>query len=563
LRTELNKRILDLFKENFEKNGEIERIVHHAKAANANELVVHYAPVAAKQAAKLGAHLQASKLYLTAIEYYEGGDTAALALFYESYAFECYLSNQIKEAIIYTGKLLHLIENDFDKERKGNSLRLLSRLWWLDGNKVKAETYAIEAVDLLKNEPSSTAKAMTLSNMSQLKMLSDEIEECIFWGEKAVEMSKELGSEKVLCHALNNIGTALSRVQSSREKGNKLLEQSLEIALNNSFHEDVARAYTNLGSSAVIMKDYVFAREILEAGIEYGEEKDLNSWTMFLSSELARLNLETGLWDQAYKIAERVLHDETQGRLSRTEALVVLAKIKMRKGSGDPLPLFIDAKKMAIQIEELPSMIPVLTGLLEYEWINNTKVIDEETLELAITLVQQKGNIYENSEFAFWLLKARNRTIQLKEFFEGYQTDNAPDINKSAALWKSIGNPYQQALILFNGNLENQRQALEILDKMGATVIFEKMKFVMRSLGIKKLPRGIRRTTRANTANLTLRELDVLQLLKQGLQNKEIGERLFISAKTVDHHISSILFKLDVNSRTKAVRQAMELELIK
>jgi DNA-binding NarL/FixJ family response regulator len=57
--------------------------------------------------------------------------------------------------------------------------------------------------------------------------------------------------------------------------------------------------------------------------------------------------------------------------------------------------------------------------------------------------------------------------------------------------------------------------------------------------------------------------MDVLALLKDGLQNKEIAAKLFISAKTVDHHISSILFKLDVNSRVKAVHEAIKLELIK
>jgi len=51
-------------------------------------------------------------------------------------------------------------------------------------------------------------------------------------------------------------------------------------------------------------------------------------------------------------------------------------------------------------------------------------------------------------------------------------------------------------------------------------------------------------------------------LLKEGLQNKEIASKLFISAKTVEHHISSILFKLDVNSRSKAVREAVRLEII-
>lgn len=85
----------------------------------------------------------------------------------------------------------------------------------------------------------------------------------------------------------------------------------------------------------------------------------------------------------------------------------------------------------------------------------------------------------------------------------------------------------------------------------------------MRASGIKSIPRGIRKSTKSNPANLTDREVGVLQLLKDGLQNKEIAAQLFISPKTVDHHISSILFKLDVNSRTKAVQQASRLEIIK
>ena len=84
----------------------------------------------------------------------------------------------------------------------------------------------------------------------------------------------------------------------------------------------------------------------------------------------------------------------------------------------------------------------------------------------------------------------------------------------------------------------------------------------MRNSGIKSIPRGMRTSTRSNAANLTGRELEVLQLLKEGLPNKEIAGRLFISAKTVDHHISAILYKLDVKSRAKAVNEAIQMDII-
>ena len=78
-----------------------------------------------------------------------------------------------------------------------------------------------------------------------------------------------------------------------------------------------------------------------------------------------------------------------------------------------------------------------------------------------------------------------------------------------------------------------------------------------------KNPRGLRQSTKENPAQLTNRELEVLQLLNKGVQNKEIAESLFIAPKTVDHHISSILFKLDVNSRSKAVSEALRLHILK
>ena len=78
--------------------------------------------------------------------------------------------------------------------------------------------------------------------------------------------------------------------------------------------------------------------------------------------------------------------------------------------------------------------------------------------------------------------------------------------------------------------------------------------------------------TRAVTSNsengadrleeLTAREVDVLRLMAEGLGNKEIAARLGISDHTVKFHISSILAKLSVSSRTEAVTQGIRMGLI-
>lgn len=61
---------------------------------------------------------------------------------------------------------------------------------------------------------------------------------------------------------------------------------------------------------------------------------------------------------------------------------------------------------------------------------------------------------------------------------------------------------------------------------------------------------------------LTERETEVLRLMAQGLQNKEIASRLIISERTVKFHVSAILAKLGAGNRTEAVALAHQLGLV-
>ena len=562
-RITLNKMILDLFLESFEKKGEIERIVHYAKNANENEVVFKYAPVAARNAACTGAHIEASKLFLTAIEYSSGRSMDELVTYYEEYAYECYLTNQIKEAIIYQGKALNTWKKNKNTERISYSLRFLSRMWWLDSNTKQAESFAAEAIEVLDNQPSSAVKAMAFSNMSQLKMLCDQNMESLTWGEKAIAVAEEVDDKEVLSHALNNVGSVKMLIASSRERGVELLQQSLEIALKNSFHEHAARAYSNLGSIAVKLKDYVFAKKILDEGIQYCEDRDLYSWVLNMLSLKSFVKLETGEWNEAYTIADNLIKNEDKPRAFKISALLVAAKINFRSAKGDAAPLLQRAKTEAFKTMELQRIIPTLITLLEYEWLTGKPQMETEDLDRVINRIDQSIYAAENSELAFWLFKARNQRLTLKDTHKGYDLNGLANIRKSAAIWRTAGCAYTEAFLLFEGSEEDKKNALLIFQRLGASAIAEKIKMEMRSGGIKKIPRGIRESTKSNPAQLTNRELDILQLLQHAVQNKEIAGTLFISPKTVDHHISNILFKLDVNSRAKAVAEAIRLGILK
>jgi DNA-binding NarL/FixJ family response regulator len=125
--------------------------------------------------------------------------------------------------------------------------------------------------------------------------------------------------------------------------------------------------------------------------------------------------------------------------------------------------------------------------------------------------------------------------------------------------------PYEQSLLASRVRLEMSRllvdedkagaitwarAALASFERMGATQDIVNATQLLRQLGV------VARQGQPAFDTLTDREAEVLPLLAQGLTNREIAEKLVISAKTVEHHVSQILAKLGARSRAEAVALA-------
>jgi DNA-binding CsgD family transcriptional regulator len=130
----------------------------------------------------------------------------------------------------------------------------------------------------------------------------------------------------------------------------------------------------------------------------------------------------------------------------------------------------------------------------------------------------------------------------------------------AAASWDERGCPYEAARARAEGDDEEAlRAALATFEQLGARPMAALTARRLREMGAHAIPRGPRPATRVNPAHLTEREVEVLALIVAGYRNAEIAERLYLSPKTVEHHVGNVLAKLGVHSRHEAVAAAARL----
>lgn len=551
---EMHATVLGLLRSGRPRPELLARLAHHAEEAGDAAAVLEYAPGAGEVAAGLRSHREAAAQYGRALRFAAGADAETHASLLERYCYECHLIDHMQEAIKSVEEAVRLRRQLNQPIAVGEDLVLMSRMHWVGGHREEAERAATAALEVLEALPPGPELARAYSTQSQLGMLANDLERAVSWGARAIELAGKLGDTGTLVHALNNVGTA--RLLSDDAGGEELLLESLRLAKEEGLEADVTRALGNLSGAESERLEYAHAREYLEQGITYAEEHDLYSDVLCLRATRADYQFKEGDWDAAAAEGRSLIEERQVARISRATALMILGRVKTRRGEDGAAPLLDEALELARGIDELQYLAPAAAALAEAAWFggrsSEIKDIVKSTLDLALKL----RNPLAIGELSFWAWKAGALGRVSDVAVAPYRMQIEGDWQRAAERWDDVGFPYEAAYARLDGDEAAVRAALAQFESMGARPAAAEALGRLRAMGARGIPRGPRASTKTSPDGLTAREQEILALIAEDLTNRDIAARLFLSEKTVDHHVSAILGKLGVRTRVQAARRA-------
>jgi DNA-binding CsgD family transcriptional regulator len=279
----------------------------------------------------------------------------------------------------------------------------------------------------------------------------------------------------------------------------------------------------------------------------------------------AQIDLYLGRWASAAETAALVLGSPGATVISRITALVARGRLRVRQGDADTIGPLDEALQLAVRADTLQRLGPAHAARAEAAWFASDQ--DRADLDRVLSearavydLAVAKQHPWIAGELAYWRWLGGDRFSAPDWIARPFGLQIAGQWRAAAEEWKRLACPYEQARALAEGDVDGLTAALVIFERLGAQPAIEDVRQKLRAAGVRNLPRS---TTRENPYGLTARQMDILALLADGLSNAQIAARLSVSPKTVDHHVSAVLAKLDVHSREEAAQVARREGLVK
>jgi tetratricopeptide (TPR) repeat protein len=479
------------------------RLSHHADAAGDAEAVLHWSPLAAREAAARGAHRQAAEHWARAIAHAPAGVARAPLL--DEQTSELQISGSLEQAIAARRQAARLWREAGQAGPAAISLARLATLLVLAGRNSESEEALREARSLVvaadtTAATSTTAAAMAVQRAAAgLRMLSHDCEEAIALARPVLAYAEQANDRASVVQLGITLGVAelsLGHV----DEGLAQFEHALAVAEAIPSDFSIGQVLTNLGAGCADVMQLDRAEAALRRGITFCAERDLDAMQMYQLSWLAHVHLWRGRWDEAADAAQKVMGDTRAATIARIMALVALGRLRARRGDPGVWHALDEARELARATGAVQRIAPTQAARAEAAWLEGRDADAASEAAEAMPLALAKRLPHHIAELALWSRRSGAQSVLPPECARHPAAMEAAGGWRAAAdAWHALGCPYEAARALADGNESAQREALATFERLAARPMVERVRRHLRAAGVRGLPRGPRSITSART----------------------------------------------------------------
>ncbi len=531
-------------------------LIQFAVATNDVDWLVELAPRSARYAVAAGSHKEAVADFREIGVHLDHFDSEERASILVEWAREEFLLDNIDEAIKLNEQALLQYRDLGDRSAESGALAQAAHFYENAGQRARAEDLARQAVDVLGPDPDGPDLARALEVNAYLHWMANDVTTALELVDRTLEAAGPEADERIVIRSLNHRGMIAS--VANYPDGRASLDEARDrsTAAGNWYEE--CRALFNHAWIAAEYRDLSIAADYAQRAIASAVRHELPTLESYATAVYARVLELQGGWTDAEDLAREQL-DRTA--ISQMVALPTLGMIEARTGRATAQATLAKAWELSYVADEFQRLAPAAIAVAEHAWISGSADIPVADIRRVMELGLDRGFRWSPGSIALWLWKLGELSDAPQGIAEPYRLVIEGDPMAAADMWLAIGCPYDRAIALAHGTRAAQLEALEGFETLGASAVAAKLRKAMRDQGL-SVPRGKGSETRANAAGLTARQAEVLQLLDEELSNIEIADRLFVSPRTVENHVSAILAKLDSSTREEAVSAARAVGLL-